>query len=406
MAAKPLFARLQEPTRLATWVFSAVQGLDRFGPKARHLLSTTRSAAKTHEPTTRRSLNTTDQAERRRLCLFRAVPLHPSDPSGPAHAKTHPASKRPVSVGLCLPAPKFSETPRSSALRRSTNAVTIRLWAPVIRLVSSSLPHTKPLSLSANLPSQSRRSHAPSSRTGCTPFHTFPSRNSVHLFRMSRSFKGKNLSGCFPLDPFSLFLTIPPGPPFQGGNPFPGPSPQWGRGPDKRSSWNDFGGVDSKAVSAHFPPDLKSIKTPPFPQNERALQSSRPSPNVFQKDRFKGPLPHCEEGPGMEFPPWKGGPGGIAQKKRKGGPRGNPRLSARASNPIGVFHLERSHRCAPHPSDEGPGQNRQQNKKGQQPTHGRRHIQKPHDFPQTFSCVELLEIHRRKTAAQRRRWAR
>jgi hypothetical protein len=33
MAAKPLFARLQEPTRLATWVFSAVQGLDQFGPK-------------------------------------------------------------------------------------------------------------------------------------------------------------------------------------------------------------------------------------------------------------------------------------------------------------------------------------------------------------------------------------
>ena len=49
------------------------------------------------------------------------------------------------------------------------------------------------------------------------------------------------------------------------------------------------------------------------------------------------------------------------------------------------FPLERSHRCAPHPRDEGTGQNPQQQKKGQQPTHGRRHIQKPPDFPQTFS---------------------
>jgi hypothetical protein len=39
-----------------------------------------------------------------------------------------------------------------------------------------------------------------------------------------------------------------------------------------------------------------------------------------------------------------------------------------------------------------------------QPTHGRCHIQKPPDFSQTFSSVELLEIHSRNTAAHRWRW--
>ena len=114
MAAKPLFARLQEPTRLATWVFSAVQGLDRFGPKARHLLSTTRSAAKTHQPTTRRSLNPTDQAERRRLCPLRAVP---SIPPGRLMPKPIPPRRGRFLWGNARPprnSAKFPEGPRNS----------------------------------------------------------------------------------------------------------------------------------------------------------------------------------------------------------------------------------------------------------------------------------------------------
>jgi len=63
------------------------------------------------------------------------------------------------------------------------------------------------------------------------------------------------------------------------------------------------GGVLMNLKSGQKHTNTASLSTPPI---------------SFQKDRFPGPLPHCGEGPGKGFPPWKGGSGGMVKKREKG----------------------------------------------------------------------------------------